>query len=456
MGKKNLIIQVKKDGLKISYFSNSTYSNFFLSIKEKTSFLNLPDAFKKNKIPNIPCHIVLNEDNDYILYLVREFPAFPEEQLRKVIEFETKRYFNTDVFFDYKIVGKITEGSNQSFLVLFVFTPKDILNELIEKFRQVRIKPISITFSFDATSLIFRKILPQNETYLIVNFDQYCTNFLFLKGNDILYARREFIGSDNFDTILAKEMEISKEKAKELNESGLPFLPDRKEFFYIRPVLEQFLKEINNSIEFFQTFWPKEIIKKIYFIGTGMMKMKGLLENIQKKFSISCEMPIFETEAGLLPLDAMDIYGLNLYTPIFNFLQQKVKLKVNKKLLITLGIIILYIFSLHYVDRYFWKKFNNINRPISFIPQYEKILQQKVILPELLLALGTIIPDDVVLTNVIFEKEKVRISGNSIEEKSLSDFYLSLLKTEFFKDLEVEKDISPENISFTIKGTLKE
>lgn len=224
----------------------------------------LPESKTFIHIFDIPEDLKKKEEQDYIKSQASETFPYPSE----------------DLYSDFRVTktGKVKE-------VLLVASPKSIVNDYLEIFKSLSLKPL--VMGIESESLSRSLIQGLKETVLIADIGARTTNFsIFDKGN-LRFSYTIEIAGNAFSQILSDNLKISFEKAEQLKkQDGLnPNVKEGRIFLIIQKEIQAIIQEIRKIEQYFQKKEEETFSKIILTGGSAMLPYlpEYLNVNLQKQ-----------------------------------------------------------------------------------------------------------------------------------------------------------------------------
>lgn len=231
-------------------FGKIKTKKFIFSLPELKSFIHIfkiPEALKKKTIKR-----------EIELQVIQNFP-FPLK----------------DLYFDFKIKNKE---------VLLVATQKDIVEDYLEVFKKLKLKPVAL--EVESQSLARSLIKNKEETTLIADIGARTTNFSVFDKNKLRLSIIIDIAGNKFSRALTKKLSISPSKAESIKkEIGLnPNKKEGKAFLILQKEIQKIISEIKKIDEYFQEKEGKSF-EKITLAG-GSSALPYLAEYLAENLEI--------------------------------------------------------------------------------------------------------------------------------------------------------------------------
>uniref|UniRef100_A0A7C3RQ29 Type IV pilus assembly protein PilM n=1 Tax=Dictyoglomus thermophilum TaxID=14 RepID=A0A7C3RQ29_DICTH len=254
-------------------------------IKNAVSFLFSPDIFqggqsldiskivetlKKDlkvlKVKNPKTYIAIPSLNVVVRFF--NFTYMPEEELREAIKWELDRYIpfsEEDIVYDLEIIDVIEREGSKECKVMLVAVPKEVINPYLEivKSLGLNLEVVDISIFSAVRSVVFnRKELPKGNTLFLYTHDN-IAEFVVLKDNQPIFFR----------STIMEEWNPHEEGVDELTKSF---------------ILEDFVRKIQESINFFFLQFPEEHIDQAIVMGSNA-KNKDFVDLLEALLNVPSE-----------------------------------------------------------------------------------------------------------------------------------------------------------------------
>ena len=190
----------------------------------------------------------------------------------------------SELYFDFEIIRKkdLREA-------LLVAAPKNIVNDYLEVFRNLKLQPIAL--EIESLSLGRSLIQDSPEPVLIVDVGARTTNFSIFDSGRLRFSYTIDVAGNKFTISLADGLGISLSEAESLKKrKGLdPGAKRGKSFLILQRDIQVIVLEIRNIEEYFQKKEKKEIKKIVLAGGSAMLPFlpQYLEDNLAKPVVIA-------------------------------------------------------------------------------------------------------------------------------------------------------------------------
>ncbi|MBF0370710.1 MAG: type IV pilus assembly protein PilM [Magnetococcales bacterium] len=205
----------------------------------------------------------------------------PELELEDQISLEAEEYIPFDieeVHLDFQILGN--DGENMD--VLLSACKKDAVNNRLEALETAGLHAAVCDLDLFCIANAYDQILkPQapeeEETVALVNVGAALTNLTILHNSDPLFTRDLMFGSATLTKEIQQRYGLSSEEAERLkcvtaeNSADNPTIPRDLQTEAITPFLEQLMRQVGQSLDFFKGTNPQQPINALLLSGGGGM-----------------------------------------------------------------------------------------------------------------------------------------------------------------------------------------
>lgn len=242
---------------------------------------------------------IVSLPEERIFSKILKIPKVPEKDIPNLLLFEAEKHIPLPlekIYLDYQIVSPPFENFNY-LEVLMIACPKEVADSYLRAVKKAGIFP----FVFEPeTFAIARTLIKQEvstEPVLILDFGATKTRFIVFAGKSIRFTSILPIGSFHLTETLAKNLNLSQEKAEELKikeglgmhfevkiekEKGKVEIKTEEIFEILVPVLVDLVQQIKKYLDYYISYADHlylnaegKPISKIILSGGGS-RLKGL------------------------------------------------------------------------------------------------------------------------------------------------------------------------------------
>jgi type IV pilus assembly protein PilM len=282
---KNIFI-VNTYGSIRSPISSPIYSN---DEEKKLLVSAIKRLLKEVKVSSKKASLSLSETQAFTQIV--ETPLLSEKELKSSMQWQAEQYIPLpleDVSFDFQIVSEDKKASKMR--VLISAAPLTV----VEKFRDLADSSELYISSLETQLLsIVRSLsrfVPDSATATIINLGYLSTDFAFVTKNTILFTRTISTGGKALVRAIAQELNFNEEQAERYKVTyGIdPSQLEGKVYSAVKPLLDRFLKELNQGFVYFKEQFPQRKIDLILICGGGA-KMPGIVQFMTNNFGIETQ-----------------------------------------------------------------------------------------------------------------------------------------------------------------------
>ncbi len=268
--------------------------------------------------------------NQVIVRYVK-FPKLTAEELAKTINFEAEAYIPFDikeVNLAFHILGDLVEEGEKKMETVLVAVKKEVIQNRIEILEKAGFEPAIIdvdAFAIENALEMARQSETKEtkETIVVVNLGASVTNLVIIENGISKVVRDIFIAGNTLTKVIQQSLNYDFPKAEEVKRKyGLATeevtaqeittpeeQPSEKTEVakVLSPVISDLIKEIQHSIEYYQSQLPEEIQVSRLLLAGG----SALLPDLGKYFAQELQLPV-------------EIYNPFLYLDVPNVLPEEI------------------------------------------------------------------------------------------------------------------------------------
>ena len=271
---------------------------------ELSEFIN--NFLKVNSIADKEVYLTIS-DPDYVIIRNLTLPAIPKEEVLEAAKWELKDElpFNLDqARCDWRIVREyIDEEKAQKNEIMFIIVKAKIIDEYISLLKDCGLNPAWISSAPFNYAQIFKYSKAQLGISAILDIGHKDGTLCIYKNDKLIFLRRLIFCSDKLNQSLtatlvsdAGRMELSYEQAEHILQTfGIPQnetqaleenIPAMQILSLIRPLLEDLVKELKRSFDYFNSYFQEDKPSVLYLTGGGA-NLKNLDLHLQKELNIN-------------------------------------------------------------------------------------------------------------------------------------------------------------------------
>ncbi|EKE20019.1 MAG: hypothetical protein ACD_8C00066G0004 [uncultured bacterium] len=252
-----------------------------ISIIKKAISLAGPEKLKTKKV------ICSLPETKAFLRII-SVPEMEEDELHEAIKWEMEANIPLpldQVYYDWQKIADAISGEKGKINLLVVAIAKTVVDQAIEVLEDAGLEPVGLEIESiaQARSLLSEK--DEKDTVLVVDIGDRRTSFSIAKGGTPCFTSSMPLCGQSFTDAISKGMNVSFEEAEKIkinNGIGDSIKGDAL-YKTVEPILENFIQEIQRSMDFYITGLKySDNIDKIIICGGGA-NTKGLLEYLLKK-----------------------------------------------------------------------------------------------------------------------------------------------------------------------------
>lgn len=414
-------------------------------------------------------------------------PQMPKSELKEAVSLEAKNYFPfsiSDSLVDFEVVGDIVEKGIKKLELMVAVCPKDAVRDHLALLNQAGVRsPWLIPPSLALYNLLKFKSPKGDETLVGVDIGNKFCELVMIKEAKLIFTRKIPVSADDFTKAMAVTLvsdsgrvRLSYEEAEKIKRDyGIPeeasqeLVADKivatRLYSVLRSPAERLSREIAQSFNFYREEASAGRIDRLILFGGGA-RLKGLDIFLSKELGLVVE--VYNSLEGIYVegktldknIEASRIAcavgaGINKEAGI-NLLPAEIREKKKKKigkavLKITsaaaLTLLVLAFIGMRIQLATLDKKISGARLELSALKKQSeeaqgllltnKILKNEPYYEDILKEISSIVPYDIYLTQIRFQKELLTIKGANLSlnnpEEALSGF-INKLEAGIFKN----------------------
>lgn len=243
---------------------------------------------------------------------VRRLPLPPmlPQALRKQIQTHPEQFQlpgGNETVADFDILGVEGEDENARMGVIFVTAPRAPVESRFHALEKAGLDPLAM----DVEPLALVRSLVESRPHqlalpgatALLDLGAVHTDVTVVRGADYIFTRSIPFGGDGFTAVISQALECTPDEAETLKTradlrwlleatAGEKELPEYQATVAMKPVLDELLREVRNSILFYQSQLPDDdlegMVGSIVLAG-GTALMAGMPEYMQAAFGLNVE-----------------------------------------------------------------------------------------------------------------------------------------------------------------------
>jgi len=262
----------------------------FANNEEKAALsASIKRLFKEAEISRAPVNIALSESQTFTQVI--ETPLLSEKELGSAMQWQADQYIPLpleEVRFDFEIMEKNKELDKMR--ILLTGAPTKLINKYVELMQNCDLKIKNLETQIISLVRIFSRLIPENKVGAVVDFGYKSTDFAFVLEKNVLFTRSIPSGGSALTKAISREFDFTVEQAEQYKRTyGI----DRKQlegkiYNTVKPLLDQFLSELNKGFIYFKESYPKRSVDLILITGGGSL-MPGIVSFMTESFAIETQ-----------------------------------------------------------------------------------------------------------------------------------------------------------------------
>ncbi|EKE18968.1 MAG: Tfp pilus assembly protein, ATPase PilM [uncultured bacterium] len=222
-------------------------------------------------------------------------PQMSENELSEAVKWEMEANIPLpleQVYYDWQVIPEQLHFEKNKINLLVVAIAKNAVDQTIDVLEAAGLDPVGLEIESisQARSLLLEK--DEKNTVLIVDIGDRRTSFSIAKGGVPCFTSSIPLCGQSFTEVISKGMGINFEQAEKIKIShgiGDEFKNDSL-FKFTQPVLENFVQEIERSVDFYVTGLKySDGVDKVIICGGGA-NTKGIIPYLSKKIGREIEL----------------------------------------------------------------------------------------------------------------------------------------------------------------------
>lgn len=246
-----------------------------------------PEKIKTNKV------ICSLPETKAFLRII-SIPQMEEAEIKEAVKWEMEANIPLpleQVYYDWQIIPSDFLSEKNKINLLVVAIAKSVVDQTIEILEESGLDPVGLDIESISQTRSLLDEEKENETVLIVDIGDRRTSFSITKSSIPCFTSSIPLCGQSLTESISKGMNISFEEAEKVKFSygiGSDFKNDVI-FKSVKPVLENFIQEIEQSIDFYITGLKySQSVDKVIICGGGA-NTKGIVPYLSKKLGRKIE-----------------------------------------------------------------------------------------------------------------------------------------------------------------------
>jgi type IV pilus assembly protein PilM len=258
----------------------------------------LRETIKRNSISTRQAVITIQGSS----VVIREalLPLLSGQQLDQAVRYEMEQYLPVEAGYyviEYRVLGQVIDSGAKKYRLRMAALPKEIADACYSLLGELRLKPAALDIHPNAVSKLFFKGTVINRAYTIddkpmalIDMGYRTISVNIFRQGIMEYNRLLTLGSRDIDSALAAYLKTDAEQAEkikvsELNLSEQNGTGDPTVFQAVRPVLSQWIAEIQKVLQYYNNKNPNNRVDTLYLFGGGSA-LKGLDQYMEREMNL--------------------------------------------------------------------------------------------------------------------------------------------------------------------------
>lgn len=225
-------------------------------------------------------NVVTALPQDQVFTRIITLPKLSEEELTSALKWEAEQYVPIpleEVILSHQIVGEIKENGKEKIEVLLAAAPINLVNKVIKVLETAGLNPASL--EIEIISVARSLVPPKSEITMLVDLGSNATDLAIVENSQVVFVHSISTAGAALTRAVAFELGLDPDQAEAYKKAyGVdPEKLEGKVKSAIGPVLDVIVKEMENTIQFFQT--KEKNVKQVILTGgtAGLPEVASLM-----------------------------------------------------------------------------------------------------------------------------------------------------------------------------------
>lgn len=272
-------------------FTASPLKNPIFDSKEEKDALagTIKQLLKESGISTKEINLALPESQ--IFNQIIETPLLTDKELASSMQWQAEQYIPLpleEVSFDFQIVDK--QEDKNKMRILLSAAPHKLVQKYIELLDKAGCKIVGVETQVLSVIRSLSRTVPEGKTATLLNLGHISSDFAFVTSSQILFTRSIPTGGSALTRAISEELNFNPEQAERYKITyGIdPAQLEGKVYSAVKPLLDQFLTELNKGFVYFKEQFPQQRIDLILIAGGGSL-MPGIVPFMTESFGIETQ-----------------------------------------------------------------------------------------------------------------------------------------------------------------------
>lgn len=265
-------------------------SSVYTSDEEKKALAKAIKALiKETKVATKLVNISLPESQ--VFTQIIHTPYLSQKELKSAMKWQAEQYIPLplkEVSYDYHVIE--ADKKQQKMRVLISAAPLTITGKYIDLLESAGLIINSVETQILSMVRAVSRLISEGAIATIINLGYTSTDFAFTTKEGILLTRTLSSGGKALTRAISQQLRFNEEQAERYKLTyGIDSQQlEGKVYAAVKPLLDQFLKELNKSFVFFKEQYPNKKIDLVLVCGGGAL-MPGLVRFMTESFGIETQ-----------------------------------------------------------------------------------------------------------------------------------------------------------------------
>lgn len=262
----------------------------FDSKEEKDALAGtIKQLLKESGVSTREINLALPESQ--IFNQIIETPLLTDKELASSMQWQAEQYIPLpleEVSFDFQVVDR--EEDRNKMRILLSAAPHKLVQKYIELLEKCKCTIVGIETQVLSVIRSLSRTVPEDKTATLLNLGHISSDFAFVTRSQILFTRSIPTGGSALTRAISEELNFNPEQAERYKITyGIdPAQLEGKVYSAVKPLLDQFLAELNKGFVYFKEQFPQQRIDLILITGGGAL-MPGIVRFMTESFGIETQ-----------------------------------------------------------------------------------------------------------------------------------------------------------------------
>lgn len=220
-----------------------------------------------------------------------ETPLLTDKELASSMQWQAEQYIPLpleEVSFDFQIVDR--QEDKNKMRILLSAAPHKLVRKYIELLEKAGCTIVGIETQVLSVIRSLSRTVPEDKTATLINLGHISSDFAFVTRSQVLFTRTIPTGGSALTRAISQELNFNIEQAERYKLTyGIDANQlEGKVYSAVKPLLDQFLGELNKGFIYFKEQFPQRQIDLILIAGGGAL-MLGIVPFMTESFGIETQ-----------------------------------------------------------------------------------------------------------------------------------------------------------------------